>query len=280
MWQRLATGTDVQAWSDVEPVDIGWAHGQREEHLIKADPQAQSRLLKLQVIDSALARLRHQRRTLPEHAELQRLAAEEARLASDLVAADTAVSDLESDQARAEADLEPVRERLARNQRRIADGSVADPKALGSMVEEVDHLRKRIGDLEDAELEVMEELEAAQVRRDRLRVEATTVADRIAEVTRHRDAELARLDAEVAERHAERDELLPLLPQDLLALYTKIGSGHNGVGAAELRSRRCSGCQLEINAADLRAIKASADDDVVRCEECSRILIRTDQSGL
>ena len=81
-----------------------------------------------------------------------------------LVAAETAVSDLEAEQNRAEAEIQPVRERLNRNQTRIADGTIADPKALSSMVEEVAHLQRRISDLEDAELEIMEQLESAAAR--------------------------------------------------------------------------------------------------------------------
>ena len=76
---------------------------------IKADPGSQQRLLDLQATDSALAQLDHRRRTLPEHAELARLKSEQAAVRSDLVAADTAVSDLELEQAKAESDLEPVR---------------------------------------------------------------------------------------------------------------------------------------------------------------------------
>ena len=100
----------------------------RRVRAIKADPGSQLRLLDLQAMDTALAQLDHRRRTLPEHAELARLRAEQTAVDSDLVAADTAVSDLELEQAKAESDLEPVRERLARNQRRIADGSVPTPR--------------------------------------------------------------------------------------------------------------------------------------------------------
>ena len=159
-----------------EPVDApdcrraGWIDKLRATRLgrsarrvraIKADQAAQLRLLDLQSVDSALAQLDHRRRTLPEHAEIARLRADRAAVAADLVAADTIVSDLEREQAKAESDLEPVRERLVRNRKRIADGTVPDPKALSAMVEEVEHLKKRIGDLEDAELEVMEQLESA-----------------------------------------------------------------------------------------------------------------------
>jgi uncharacterized protein len=247
---------------------------------IKADPISQRRLLDLQAVDSALAQLQHRRRTLPEHAELARLRVERQALASDLVAADTAVSDLQLEQTKAESDLDPVRERLARNQRRIADGSVPDAKALASMVAEIDHLKKRISDLEDAELEVMEQLESAVADRERLRSRSVELEDALAQTTARRDEQLAALDAEIAQRRAERGQIAPEIDRPLLGLYDKIAGSHGGVGAAELRARRCTGCQLEVNAADLGTFAAAADDEVLRCEECSRILVRTAQSGL
>lgn len=237
-------------------------------------------LLQIQALDSAVAQLAHRRRTVPELAELQRLEAESEELDDALVAAETAVSDLEADQTRAEADLEPVRERLARNQKRIADGTVPDPKALSSMIEEVEHLKKRIGDLEDAELEVMEALEEASETRNRRLSEVAALAERRADLTARRDAQLAGIDAEMAERRQAREALTPQLPAELLALYTKIARSHDGVGAAELVQRRCTGCRLEVNAADLRAFAAAAADEVLRCEECGRILVRTDKSGI
>jgi len=247
---------------------------------IRADKAAQLRLLDLQTVDTTLAQLNHRRQTLPQHAQITRLQAERARLASDLVAAETAISDLELEQAKAEADLEPVRERLNRNQVRIANGTVADPKALSSMVEEVGHLKKRISDLEDAELEVMEQLETAVANRDTLRARIDRTDDDLTATIAERDRQLAALDAEISGLRTERSDIAPLIPDDLLALYDRIGANHGGVGAAELRQRRCTGCQLEINAADLRAFSAAAEDEVLRCEECGRILIRTPESGL
>jgi uncharacterized protein len=247
---------------------------------IRAEKSAQLRLLDLQTVDTSLAQLNHRRQTLPQHAAIARLQTERAALASDLVAAETAISDLELEQAKAENDLEPVRDRLTRNQARIANGTVADPKALSSMVEEVSHLKRRISDLEDAELEVMEQLEAAVASREALRARIDHVDDSLIETTAERDRQLAALDAEMGGLRAERAEITPLIPADLIALYDKIGASHRGIGAAELRQRRCTGCQLEINAADLRAFAAAAEDEVLRCEECGRILIRTPQSGL
>jgi predicted nucleic acid-binding Zn-ribbon protein len=227
-----------------------------------------------------LAQLQYKRRNLPEHAELATLRSARTAAAADLVGADTVVTDLEVDQARAEADLQPVRDRLARNQRRIADGTIPDPKALGSMVDEVEHLKRRIGDLEDAELEIMEQLEAATNRREQLRDKIAELDGKLEEATQRRDRAVAEIDEAVAERRAERTELAPQIPTDLLALYDKIAAARGGVGAAELNRRRCTGCQLELNVAELRVFASAAEDEVLRCEECSRILVRTQVSGL
>ena len=53
-----------------------------------------------------------------------------------------------------------------------------------------------------------------------------------------------------------------------------------GVGAALLRARQCGGCQLTLDASEISRIKAAPADEVIRCEECQRILVRTDESGL
>jgi uncharacterized protein len=247
---------------------------------IRADKDAQLRLLDLQTIDTTLARLNHRRQTLPQHAVIAKLRTERAAVASDLVAAETRISDLELEQAKAETDLEPVRARLSRNQTRITNGAIADPKALSSMVEEVSHLKKRISDLEDAELDVLEQLDAAVASQETLRARAEQIDSDLAEAFGDRDRQLATLNADMDGLRQQRTEIAPSIPADLLALYEKIGASHGGVGAAELRAGRCTGCQLEVNAADMRAFSAAAEDEVLRCEECGRILIRATQSGL
>jgi len=70
------------------------------------------------------------------------------------------------------------------------------------------------------------------------------------------------------------------LPSDLLALYDRLRESKGGVGAALLRAGSCGGCMLDLDHAELATIRAAADDDVIRCEECSRILVRTSESGL
>ncbi|MDO5534465.1 MAG: C4-type zinc ribbon domain-containing protein [Propionibacteriaceae bacterium] len=247
---------------------------------MKAAVEAQRRLLDLQASDTAIAQLDHRRATLPETAQARALQADRARAAERCIAADTAVSDLNGDLAKAEADLVPVRERLARNEKRIADGSVSDPKALQGLLDEVKHLHQRISDLEDAQLEAMERLETAREAADRANEAKSELETQMRSVLAVREEKLGELASARGQHELERDAIAAAVPGDLLALYTRIAEKSGGVGAALLRHGRCGGCQLEANSADLNRYRAAAEDEVLRCEECNRILVRTPESGL
>ena len=65
-----------------------------------------------------------------------------------------------------------------------------------------------------------------------------------------------------------------------MTLYEKIRTANGGTGAAALRQRRCGGCQLELNPVEIQRIRSAPEDEVLRCEECRRILVRTAESGL
>lgn len=247
---------------------------------MKAAADAQRRLLDLQASDIAMAQLDHRRATLPETDQARGLQGERARSAEHVIAADTVVSDLEGDLSKAESDLVPVRERLARNERRVNDGSVTDPKALQGLIEEIAHLGRRISDLEDAQLEAMERLDEARMVAERALDAKTGIEDKLRAVLKVRESKIADLATERSARELERDAIAASIPTDLLALYTRIAAKAGGVGAALLRQGRCGGCQLEATSADMERYRSAADDEVMRCEECGRVLVRTAESGI
>ena len=69
------------------------------------------------------------------------------------------------------------------------------------------------------------------------------------------------------------------LPADLLVLYDKRRE-QQGTGAAALLQRRCQACRLELDRTALAELRAAPPDEVVYCEECGVILVRTPESGL
>ncbi len=243
---------------------------------MKAAPQAQLALLDLQAVDTAISQLEHRRRTLPEHAQIAQGQKVRAELSAAVVAEKTIVGDLELELEKAESDLVPVKERRARDQRRLDDGVVTDPKQLSALIEEIDHLRRRISDLEDVQLEVMEKLDAATARHASLVEQRTEVENSLRALIASRDELVAGIDADLGQQRAARDKLAAGLPADLVALYSRIAERNGGVGVGKLQGRRCSGCQIEATQSALASYAAAAPDDVLRCEECERILVRQD----
>jgi predicted nucleic acid-binding Zn-ribbon protein len=235
-------------------------------------------LLELQDLDLQLDQVAHKRKSLPEHKALADLAAEKSVVDHDLVTADTEVSDLQREQKKADSDVEQVRQRKARNQQRLDSGQVTSPKDLENLQHEVGSLDRRIADLEDAELEVMEKLEAAEAVQTDLRTRAEAFAGRQTELEATRDAALKEFDEQRAEIGDKRATVAAELPDALVTQYEKLRERNGGIGAAPLVGKRCMGCRMELAPSDLTRIKAAAPDAVLRCEECGRILVRTAES--
>jgi predicted nucleic acid-binding Zn-ribbon protein len=256
------------------------ARAVRKEHVLNAEPAAQLRLLDLQALDSRLDQLTHRARTLPEHAQIEESTKRRADLDALVVAAQTEISDIERLQAKADADVEQVRQRAARDQQRLDSGAVSSAKDLEALQHEIATLARRQSELEDAELEVMERLEDAQRHLGELTAERDQVAHTLADLTAARDAAIAELQTEARSVGAERAAVLSDVPEDLLTLYTKLREQNAGVGAARLHQRRCEGCRMELNPVDLGRIRDADADEVLRCEQCRRILVRTAESGL
>lgn len=190
------------------------------------------------------------------------------------------VDDLTAEQAKIDADVESVKARRARDRDRMDRGLIANPKDLERMTHELESLERRITSLEDDEIEIMEQLEEAQRVLDSLTSKLEATDRRLADLADVRSSKAGAIEADLTGVTTDRGPAVEGLPADLLALYEKLRAAKGGVGAAALRARSCGGCQLTLDNAELAVIKASADDEVIRCEECQRILVRTPESGL
>jgi predicted nucleic acid-binding Zn-ribbon protein len=247
---------------------------------VKADPFVQLRLLELQALDSALDRMAHRRKTLPELAEIERLEAKVEALRDDTVRAETEVSDLARETKKFEDEIEQVRARRTRDETHLNSGAVTNAKQLEELQHEVATLNRRQSDLEDGELEVMERAESAQAVLDRLVGERDTLLAKRDEAGIARDKAFAEIDDEITRTSAERGELAPTFPEDLLALYERLRAEHGGVGAGAIERGRCGGCRLDLMQNEKADVRAAATDDVLRHEECGRIMVRTAESGI
>jgi predicted nucleic acid-binding Zn-ribbon protein len=241
---------------------------------VNADPAAQLRLLDLQAADTALAQLVHRRSTLPELAALADATQRTEVLATEAAELETRLADVDADQRRLEAEVDNVRARTARDERRLTGGGLP-AKEL-----EIATLARRQSSLEDDVLDMMEQRESLD---SKLQSVATRRADLDAEREKlegARDAAWAEIDEQERRHATDRQAIAAELPADLVQLYDRIRLASGGVGAALLRNRRCEGCRIELAGNELATARHSAPDVVIRCDNCRRILVRTAESGL
>lgn len=246
---------------------------------MKADHAVQLRLLELQGVDTAVAQLVHRRRTLPELAAIAQRNDRASALANDIVDAETHTADIALEQRRLENEVDAVRTRAVRDEQRMQAGGLP-AKEVEHLQHEVTTLARRQSSLEDDLLDVMERSEQAVASVAELTAQRVVLDGERAELTTARDAAFAAIDAAMATHATQRSAIAADLPADLLALYERAREHGGGVGAAMLRQRRCEGCRIELSGSELSSVRTAAPDEVVRCDNCRRILIRTDESGL
>ena len=240
---------------------------------MKASKSAQEKLLALQALDSSLIQLDHKANNLPVSKLLDEKTIAHASARDLCVAAETEKSDIKHELSKSEIDVEQVVARIERDEKRLASGQ-GTPKELEQLQHELGSLAKRRAELEEIELEVMVRIEALDQRIASLSQERDSLHEEVIKLSKEKDLALEEITRAKNATISERSSLAAEIEPELLALYEKIRASADGIGAARLHAGQCQGCHLTINAADLSKISSLPDDDVVRCEECRRILVR------
>ena len=231
-------------------------------------------LLRVQEHDTAAARLRHRRQTLPELAELSATEDELSRLESTFTEVSAAAADAARTQRRLEGELALLESKVSELDAKLYSGVVTVPRELQAMQTEGAAMRERRASLED---EVLEAMSAREI----LDEQVTELGDRREEL----DARGARLRAAVAEAQADvdreladelvaRTEAAAVIPADVDALYEQLRGRLDGIAAAPLVNGRCGGCHLALPATEVARLRKEPPETLVRCEQCERILVR------
>ena len=241
--------------------------------MLKAPAADQLRLLTVQELDTRAAQALHRLESLDSRADLAKLLERESELNGRRIEADTAISDLKREVTKAEDDVQSVRARAKRDNERLLSGNQT-PKDLQSLQSELEVLTKRQSDLEEIELVAMQRLEDAESVADGVVAEASVIAAGLAEVKARLKTESAAIEAELAEIARDRVNAAFNLDESLVALYEKLRAQYGDSGAAALTRGMCQGCRMSLNPSDLAMINAAPADEVIRCEECGRILVR------
>jgi predicted nucleic acid-binding Zn-ribbon protein len=236
--------------------------------------EAYEQILAVQELDLSIGTLNHRVVNHPTRAEVaavdQRLAASDAE-ASEVEERRHALT---RDQKRLEDEVASIAAKRSDIDAKLYGGEVTASKELLALQDEAATLLERQTGLEDEELDIMERVEAVDA-------ELATISEARSQMEAERAGHQADLDRAVAEIETElatldqrRTDAAATANAELLARYEELRSLYDGVAVARLDNGRCDGCHIQLSAVAVDQIAKMAEDAVVICEECGRLLVR------
>ena len=187
-------------------------------------------------------------------------ALEQARSAQREVAARLRASDHER---------EDHRTRLRTREKELMSGRIRSPSELLQMSEEVQHMKTRFAEEEDAQLSLMEDAEAA----DEAVRDATAALEEARKLSAAEEPdmkeELEGWRIELAAVEAGRDQIWGQVPPEAQSAYSRT---RVQPPVARVLNNQCAACHVTVTTSGMQLLRRGSDD-LVRCENCGRILV-------
>jgi predicted nucleic acid-binding Zn-ribbon protein len=240
---------------------------------MQASPEQQSLIFELQLLDNEIMQANTKLKSLPEIEQLLHIDKRIVTATDELATVKAEADQIALELRRGEVDVETVTDRIKKDEARLSSGN-ATPKELEQLQHEVGTLKKRQEALEEIELEIMVRSEAITARTDTLTTDLASLETLKAEINQRLTTASGEINTVITNKQSDREKVVVKIEKPLIDLYEKIRTASGGVAAAALVGNKCNGCNLAINAVEMERIKSLAKEELLRCEECRRILVR------
>ena len=233
-------------------------------------------LLEVQDLDLQADRLSKEREELPERAALLACGAELRENERLVAGVQARLDELARDERAVAGEVSTVAAGAKDVEERLYSGSVTAPKELESLQDELRLTREKQAGFEERELEIMEQIEGQEGELAGLAERRADAEGRAGELQQAiADAE-KRIDGEIEVLTGKREAPLATLPAVFSERYADLRGKPrlNGKAAVALENGLCLGCRVSLPRVDLSRILAEAEDALVPCPHCSRLLVR------
>lgn len=237
---------------------------------MKATESQQSDLLSLANLDLEISRSKSAIKNLSSGAQFSELREAQRGLAAKLIDARNALDTVELQLKRSEADLALVEQRIAKDQARL--NSTNNSKDAQGIQSELESLARRKSDLEDIEIAILDQQEAAKAVFATVSVDKAAVDDELAKGEAANEAAIMKLRSGLDLLTNDRAQQAARIAPELIELYDKKAA--RGVPVARLIGRECGACRISLGATAFNELESLARDDIATCPECQAILIR------
>ncbi|MEQ1787757.1 MAG: hypothetical protein ABL966_11935 [Acidimicrobiales bacterium] len=200
-------------------------------------------LLSVQEHDTSVDQLVHRRAHLPSRGELDDVMAGLKALEATVAEVEARRHDLARDQQRLEDEIASLTDKATHHDKTLYSGTIGNPRELQALQDEIGALKRRISQLEDQELELMEQIEPLDVELAAATARRSALDDRGAALRVQIAEEEVAIDTELVQVRAEREAIAGEVDPDLLAEYATLRPQSGGIAIARLVGGSCGGCR-------------------------------------
>jgi predicted nucleic acid-binding Zn-ribbon protein len=237
---------------------------------MKATSEHQSTLLELSRID---LQLRRNQKSIDEITRGDEVLAQRQLLLANserLLVARNELDALELELVRAETDLNLVETRIAKDEQLLQQSS--NQKDVQGIQSQLQALAKRRGELEDAELVLLERKDEISASLQSINVERAEIQAVLATLETQQTAGFAKLTSGQQLLLEDRARNLSQLSSELAEHYEKLFA--KGVGVGRLDGLVCDACGMTLGGDSLESVRNTPADELAHCGECGAILVR------
>lgn len=238
--------------------------------MIIASEQQQKLLLEVGTLDLAIARAQTALSEAEKSQTVDALRSEVLDSSERLLQAHASKENLESDIKKLAIDVEMVEARIAHDENK--EKQVTNEREQKAVVQEIASLKNRLSNLEDAELELMEQLEVASAEVVSITQLRTKLNLELEEAIKKLQGETFTISAQISELSSKRQAAFGQLDAELQSIYAR--KEQRGIAIAQTLGRDCSACRLSINAVQFEAMMAEPADHLPTCPNCDALIIR------
>jgi len=223
------------------------------------------KLLDLQKLDIAIARLEAESRTLPQ--EIQALESRLAGARSGLDQARTGADHLQKERRAKERDLDEATLNIKKKQARLFE--IKTNEEYSAVLREIESLKAKASKIEEEVLDLLERSDLTAKTVAHADREFKTAETQVRQERAQKGEQLARVSRELADLQEARKGQASRLEADLLRQYTRLLKSR-GVAVVAVKDGSCSGCGIALTPQTNNEVRRN--DRLFTCSACNRIL--------
>lgn len=229
-------------------------------------------LLELQAADTMADQLRHRRASLPERDQLQATKNDLIRWDQTLQTIRKRLAELDEQIERSEEQSGKIDRKKTKLQQQLR--TVIAPREAEALQAEIAALDAERSELDDAELTALEEQSRLDDELQGLLAQEETLREAFLGADAALSAAQSDIDAELVRIDDRLQGLRDAVDAKVLKQYDRLRTNHV-VAAATLSGSRCDGCHLDLSAAEVDEVRATAanGDGIAECPQCGRLLV-------